>query len=73
MPGEFWIPTSADIRRQCNAKLLEAEKDFWMEIAEMHQGMLDSIWDEAKNDRSIVLRRTGEKIVLVIKKEGQVG
>lgn len=64
MANDFWLPTSADLRRQCTAKILEAEKDFWMTISEMHFGMLESMWEAAKKGEPITMRRNGEKVTL---------
>ncbi len=64
MANDFWIPGPNDLRRQCSSKLLEVEKDFWMTTSEMLHGMLESMWDAAKNGEAITMRRGSEKVTL---------
>jgi hypothetical protein len=65
MTESIWLPTSNDLRRQCSAKLLEAEKDFWLTTNEMLHGMLDTIWEAAKKGEPIILQRGSERVTLV--------
>ena len=55
-----------DLRKQCNAKLLEAEKDYWLTTNEMLHGMLESIWDAAKAGEPVTIARNGDKITLIV-------
>jgi hypothetical protein len=64
MANDFWLLTAAELRGRCESKLLEAEKDFWQASSEMHQGMLESLWEAAKKGESVTLRYRGEKITL---------
>jgi hypothetical protein len=64
MANDIWVPTSADLRRQCNQKLLETEKDFWLATNEMLHGMLESIWDQANKGEDVILQRNGVRVTL---------
>jgi len=65
MANDMWLPTSNELRRQFNTKMLETEKDFWMETNEMLQGMLDSIFDAVKKGESITIRRNNGEIITI--------
>jgi hypothetical protein len=64
MTESIWLPTSSDLRRQCNTKLLETEKDYWLTTNEMLHGMLESIWDAAKKGESVTLQRGADRVTL---------
>ena len=64
MTENIWLPTSNDLRQQCSAKLLEAEKDFWLTTNEMLHGMLETIWEAAKKGEPITLQRGAERVTL---------
>jgi len=64
MANDIWLPTSAELRRQCDKKLLETEKDFWLTTNEMLHGMLESIWDQANKGEDVTLQRNGVRVTL---------
>jgi hypothetical protein len=66
MANPIWLPTSADLRRQCTAKLMETEKDYWLTTNEMLHGMLESIWDAAKAGEPVTITRSGDKVTLIV-------
>lgn len=66
MTESIWLPTESDLRRQCNTKLLETEKDYWLTTNEMLHGMLESIWDAAKKGEPITLQRGAERVTITV-------
>ena len=62
--ADFWLPTASELRRQCNVKLAETEKEFWMTTSEMLHGMLENIWDTAKKGEPVTITRGSHKLTI---------
>lgn len=62
--GEMLIEKPGEIRRRLDRLTLQAERDYWMKVAEGLQDDLQKIFDDAKTVGKVTLRYGSEVICL---------